>query len=139
MKVLVDTNVILDLVLDRRPFSKSAGDIWNLSAEGALDACVAVSTVRDAHYVVSKETSGATAREFVKNLITSFKVIGVEAVCAQEAICSTIPDFEDALLHAAAIRSGCDTIVTRNKRDFKNASMTVLSPEEFLKRVIAAG
>ena len=132
MKLLLDTNVLLDTLLGRAG-AKASGDI--------IASCPAVHTgfiawhgLATIYYLVSKAKSAATAQACVKALLAWAQVADTGHADALRAIGYSMFDFEDALQAAAAEASGASFIITRNGKDFANSPIPVLTPEDFLLR-----
>lgn len=133
MKVLVDTNVVLDLLLDRAPWSSPATQLFSRAETGRLEACLGATTVTTIHYLAAKRVGAGRAAIAVRRLLSLCSVAPVDRAVLEAALSVSFEDFEDAVLHEAARRSGTDAIVTRNLRDFRRALLPVLSPEECLR------
>ena len=132
MKVLFDTNVLLDVLLDRKPFAESASSLFTFVESGALAGFVCATTVTTIHYLATKSADRQKAKEHIGNILTLFEVAPVSRLVLEAALSLDMADYEDAVLAAAAHHAGMNAIVTRNPRDFKNAPLPVHSPEELL-------
>lgn len=133
MKVLFDTNVILDLLLDRKPFSTDAAILLSKVESGKLKGYICATTVTTIHYLASKAIGPIESRKEIKRLLGLVDVSAVNRKVLESALDSRIMDFEDAVIVFSGIHSGVDTIVTRNLKDFKYCQIPVYSPDEFLK------
>lgn len=132
MKVLIDTNVILDAIEVRRDFFDDSSEVISLATE--YDGFIAASNVTDIYYIEHKRNHSKTKTiKLMKGLFKVFGILDTAATDCYNALRSDIPDFEDAVLVESALRSGIDCIVTRNTKDFKNSGIKVYSPAEFLK------
>ena len=132
MKVIVDTNVVLDVLLARQPFAPAAAKLFALAEQSRIDACVCATTVTTVDYLLSQSLPRNKAREAVRGLLTIFDVALVNRSVLERALASPMRDFEDAVLAEAGVLAGARIIVTRNARDFSRASLPVLTPQEFL-------
>lgn len=130
MKVLFDTNVILDLLLDRQPFSIVAAQLCSQVERRDVEGYVCATAV---HYLVTKVLGAARARRELQKLLTVFDVAPVNRPVLEAALGTSFPDFEDAVVHEAARHVGAQGLVTRNLGDFKRATLPVYSPEELMK------
>lgn len=133
MKVLFDTNVVLDVMLDRKPFAESAARIFSMVESGKMTGFLGATTITTIYYLAMKAVGSEKARLEVKKLFKLFEVAPVNRAVLENAANLNFPDFEDAVLHEAARHAGVQTIITRNAEDFKKAKLPIHSPEEFLK------
>lgn len=118
MKLLVDTNVVLDVVLDREPWALEAARLLSAIEEGKAEGYLAGHAVTTVYYVVSKSRDEETARRAVSDLLDILEVIPPTDAIFRRALTLSMADYEDAVQAACALRVGADTIVTRNARDF---------------------
>jgi predicted nucleic acid-binding protein len=132
MKVLIDTNIILDLVLDRQPYSIEAKNIWDANSTGLYEGYLSAITPINVHYFVRKFKGAELADQVVQELLDNFKICPLDQLVLQAAKTSPIKDYEDAVQHSSAENSGLTAIVTRNTKDYVQATVTVFSPSDFL-------
>ncbi len=132
MKVIIDTNVVLDVLLDRRPFAKAAAEIFALAEQSRIDGALCATTITTIHYLLTAAFSRQEARELLSKLLGLFDVAPVNRHVIERALVSGIRDFEDAVLSAAGQSAGADCIITRNPKDFRGCPLTVFDPAEFL-------
>ena len=132
MNLLFDTNVVLDLLLDRRPFSRAAAGLFAAVEDGRCDGFLAATTVTTIDYLVSKALGPQAARKAIGNLLALMSVAAVDRKVLVAALESLVPDFEDAVIAEAAYQSGVDIIVTRDSTGFGHSSATVVGPTEAL-------
>ena len=130
MKILFDTNVVLDLLLDREPFSDTAARLFSRVDEGDLSGFICGTTVTTVHYLARSTVGDRRARREIGNLMDLFDVAPVNLTVLEDALESKFTDFEDAVLHFAALNVNADGIVTRNAGDFKHATISVYAPDE---------
>ena len=128
MKVLIDANVLLDVALKREGFEASS-KLLDLCQDGRLTGVIAWHTLSVFHYVCAKKKGDKKAREGVTRLLDILEVAQTDTKTAKQAAASPIKDFEDALQAMAALKAGCEYIVTRNAKDFKNSVIATISPE----------
>ena len=133
MKVLFDTNVILDVMLLREPFFKSSALLLAEVERKNIEGFVCSTTVTTIHYLVEKTKGRKVALSQIESLLKIFQVTQVDKSCLESALNSKISDFEDAVLNESAFRERVDGIVTRNEKDFKQSKLTIYNPEELLK------
>ena len=135
MKALIDTDVILDIFLQRTPFVFAASAVWVANEQGRFDAFVSGITPINAFYFVRKQADIAAAQRAVRSLLTTMRICAVDVAVLQAAQRLSITDYEDAVQHASATASGIEAIVTRNLNHYKNATLPVFSPADFLARL----
>lgn len=130
MKILFDTNVILDVILNRQPFAPSAIVLVAAVEEKQIQGFLCATTLTTIDYLVSKALGTTQARTTLKKLLQLFEIAAVNYPVIQTAIESSIKDFEDAVLYEAAKRAGVVGIVTRNKVDFTHVDLPIYLPDE---------
>ena len=132
MKALIDTNVILDLFLNRQPFVTEATAIWQANAIGKITAYVSAVTLTTVFYVARKAGDLHSARQVVKDILSSLQIGAVDSGVLQNAEALPISDFEDAVQIASAQAALLDCIITRNANDFKASPVPIYEPSAFL-------
>ncbi len=134
MRVIVDTNVVLDVLLARQPFAAAAARLFALAEQSRIEAFVCATTVTTVDYLLSRSLSLNEAREAVRGLLAIFDVALVNRSVLERALTSPMVDFEDAVLSEAGVLAGAGVIVTRNARDFSRAPLPAITPQELLLR-----
>lgn len=132
MRILFDTNVVLDLLLDRQPFAEPAAALFARVERGEDSGYLCATTVTTIFYLASKTLGAGQARLHVKTLLELFEIAPVSRPVVEGALLAGFDDFEDAVLHEAARHADVQCIVTRNIKDFKRASLPVYMPDELL-------
>lgn len=135
MRVLLDTDINLDFILQRQPFFTEANEIFQRLADGDFEAYVSAITPVNVFYFARKANGISSANQIVKDLLTVVKVCAVNETVLQNALISPITDFEDAVQHESAVVENLDAIVTRNVGDYKNAALTIYTPDDFLNQI----
>ena len=135
MNVLIDTNIILDDILDRAPNAGNAREISRLAIDGLICGYLTANTLTDIFYIVSKNRNEAVARKVIKNLLLIISVVSVDGEDCKKAIDLPMKDFEDALIAVCAERVGLDYIVTNDQRFLTETNLNVpaIQPVDFLK------
>jgi predicted nucleic acid-binding protein len=135
MKILIDSNVIMDLLAKRDPWYKEAVEILKLTNGGKIDSYISGSIVTDIHYLLHDryKIPAEETKKLMRLLLDVFKVADVSGDDLYQAIDWPIGDYEDNLIDLIAQKNKIDYIVTRDK-DFKKAKSKVLSPIEFLEQ-----
>jgi predicted nucleic acid-binding protein len=128
-RILFDTNVILDVLLDRKPFADGSAAAWAAAETGAAEGMIAGHAVTTIHYLVRKQRGNAGARRTVAAILRVFKVAAIDGAVIQEALPLPFADFEDAVTAAAARVAGCDYVVTRDPKGFRSSPVQPLRPE----------
>ena len=139
MKILFDTNVVLDLLLDRKPFSAIAARLFSRVDLGQVSGSICATTVTTVHYLARRTVGDRRARREIRKLMDLLEVAPVDVTVLDGALDSKFTDFEDAVLHQAAVNVDADGIVTRNAGDFKHATIPVYAPEELDRLVQLTG
>jgi len=139
MNILIDTNVILDVMLDRPPFAESAGKLLSMAEQGEISALICATTVTTIHYLATKALGKERAKKHVKNLTALFDIAPVNRTVIGDALESGFSDFEDAVVYQSACHAGAESIVTRDPKGFKKSDLPVYTPEEILKILEAIG
>ncbi len=129
-RLLFDVNVILDVLLDRKPFADSSSAAWAVVEQGDATGLLSAHAVTTLHYLNAKAVGSRTATETTEALLSVFEVAPIDEAVLQSAAALKWPDFEDAVTASGARRAKCDAVVTRNPRDFKGAAVRVLTPAE---------
>jgi len=137
MRILFDTNVLLDVLLARAPFAATASRLLSLADRGEIEGVLGATTVTTLHYLINKAIGRRRAFEHVRELLAIFTVAPVDHETLVRALEQKMPDFEDAVLVEAARAVGAEGIVTRNRKDFAGSKLLVYSPEELLSVFLA--
>lgn len=137
MRVLFDTNVVLDHLLEREPHADTAEQLLSLVDTGRLEGVICSTTATTIHYLAAKAVGVTAAIAYLRELLAIFDVAGVDRETLRGALDLGFSDFEDAVLHEAARRDGVAAIVTRDGTDFAHSAIPVFSPIELLAAVYA--
>ncbi|EFK08473.1 toxin-antitoxin system, toxin component, PIN family [delta proteobacterium NaphS2] len=135
MKILFDTNVILDVLLDRKPFSDDAAFLMSFVEQSEIMGFICATTVTTIYYLAAKALGHQAASRHIRTLLNLFVVAPVNRVVLEGAAASKLKDFEDAVIHASAIHAGAEYIVTRNSADFKESRLPVFSPTDLINNL----
>ncbi|MCP4397752.1 MAG: PIN domain-containing protein [bacterium] len=133
MNVLLDTNVLLDFVLERVPFVEDAEQLFETAKHGTIDLFMTATTVTDLFYIARKEKGKEQTLELIEDLLQFVEVASVDKTVILQALRSELTDFEDAVQECAAKQAAIDIIVTRNEADFKNSDLEIQSPRTFVE------
>jgi predicted nucleic acid-binding protein len=128
-RILFDTNIVLDVLLDRQPHVEASAAAWAAVEAGKSEGLLAAHAVTTIHYLVRKELGNARARRILSAILGVFGVAAVDVAVIQEALQLPFSDFEDAVTAAAALSAACDCIVTRDPKGFRGSPVRCLAPE----------
>jgi len=135
-KIFVDTNILVDLIADRKPYSKHAIDIFNKADEKKVKLYTSSHTIATTHYLLKKYMNEKQLREVLYDLLDYVQVVPIDGDVIKKGLKSKHKDFEDALQIITAYSvEKIDCIVTRNVKDFRDSEVPVLSPDELLMRI----
>jgi predicted nucleic acid-binding protein len=129
-RLLFDVNVVLDVLLDRKPFADASSAAWSAVERGDARGLLSAHAVTTLHYLNAKAVGVRMATDTTEALLSVFDVAPIDEAVLRSALSLKWPDFEDAVTAAGARRAKCDAVVTRNPRDFKGAAVRVLTPTE---------
>jgi len=131
-RVFVDTDVILDVALARKPFLEHSKIVLAMLENNIAIGHVSSNCVANIYYIFRKVGGDINARELIKKLLKYMTVISIEQSDVFEALKSNMPDFEDAMQNYSAIRNQCACIISRNIEDYQSSKLDVYSPLEFI-------
>ncbi|WDN88777.1 hypothetical protein BuS5_01745 [Desulfosarcina sp. BuS5] len=132
MKVLFDTNIIIDVLLDRKPFSEHASYLMSRVERSEINGFLCATTVTTIHYLLSKYLDKEKAIDSINSIMALFEIASVNRLVIENALKSKFSDFEDSVLHESARHAGAEYIITRNIKDFKKSKIPAYTATEFL-------
>ena len=136
MKILVDTNIIIDALTSREPFREAAEQIFLLAANQIEDMYITASSATDIYYLVRKHLhSTEKAKNVMVKLYELFLILDVTSTDCQEALSSEVNDYEDAVISCCAYRNQMDYIVTRNIKDYEKSKIQAILPDRFINMI----
>jgi len=130
--LLIDTDVVLDLLLDRAPHAAEAAELFSRVERGDAAGCVSAATVETVHRTAAEPLGAARARRIVKRLLSIVEVAPVTRAVLETAIEGRLPDFEREIVSEAAYRAGARAIVTRGAREYQGSRVPAYLPVEIL-------
>lgn len=134
MKILIDTNVIIDALTSREPWNESAEKIFIMAANNIVDMYITASSATDIYYLVRKHLHNVeTARQVMGKLYSLVGILEVKEEDCVDALVSPITDYEDAVVEQVARRSAVECIVTRNQKDYEKGLTKVFLPDDFIQ------
>ena len=131
-RLLVDTNVVLDVLLDRQPHREASAAIWASIETGRSEGFLAAHAITTLHYLIQRELGAARAKQLTALILRVFRVAAVDSAVIEQALRLPLADFEDAVTAAAALTSGCEFVVTRDPKGFRGSPVRALAPEAAL-------
>ena len=140
MRVLLDTNVVVDVLQRREPWFADGQKIFYAIANQQLSGCITAKEAADIRFFTRKQFTGqenvdAKARQVMTKLYALFELIDTLGIDCQNAIAIENSDYEDAIMIESAVRSGLDCIVTRNPEHFKVSPIPVYLPSAFVQKL----
>ena len=130
--MLLDTDVLIDVAVDRHPYSESSTELLDRVERGVGRAVVAWHTLSNLDYLVTPARGNADTRDFIAELVRFVSVAPADTPALRYAVSLPIPDFADAMQVATARACGAEHIVTRNVRDFRRSPIPAMTPREAL-------
>jgi len=133
MKVLVDSNVVLNKLLKQAAFFAGSNAIFNLAEVGQITGYISASAITDIYYIARKSLGKEAAREAIKRVLQVFHPATVTGSDIYQALDLEWDDFEDSVQYIVGEGLAVDYIVTRNTQDFSSGSVSAVSPEQFIE------
>ena len=132
-RLLIDTNIVMDLLSKREKFYDEAAALFSRADKKELVLTITSLTFANTNYILTKLKSAKEAREILRKFKVLIELLNLDDKVTELALSDdSFPDFEDGLQYYSAIENQIDVIITRNKKDFKNSKIPVLSTKEFL-------
>lgn len=139
-KLFMDSDVVIDFLTDREPHANSASELFELNEQGRIKLYLSALSINNIYYIVRKFLGHKKTLEVIETLMEMTEIIGTSKTEILFALSSNFSDFEDSVQHASAIKvKGMDAIITRNTKDYRNASIAVMTPLNFLKLIEKEG
>ena len=135
MKVLIDTNIILDVLCKRPAFYEDSAKIFKLCEVKKISGVISALSIPNIMYILRKELDADKTREILDSLMLIFSVADLKADDLKKAADMRFKDYEDAIQSACATRIKANYIVTRNIKDFSESKVTAIRPAELLDRI----
>ena len=132
-KILIDTNVLLDYLLEREPFFEDAKKVILLCMEGNVKGYIAAHSISNMFFILRKDYTAKERREILVNLCKIFEVEGIDKAKLLSGLANEkFSDFEDCLQMECAKSCGAEFIVTRNVSDYSTSDIKAILPSEYL-------
>ncbi len=134
-KILIDTNIVIDLLSKRKDFYEDAANLFSQADKKELNLSISSLTFANTNYILTKLKSAKDAREILRKFKVLVELLSLDDKITELALSDdSFPDFEDGLQYYTAIENDIDLIISRNKKDFKNSKLPVLTAKEYLAR-----
>lgn len=132
-RILIDTNVLLDYLLEREPFFEDAKAIMKLCADGKMKACIAAHSITNMFFILRKDFNEKERREVLSSLCSIFDIEGIDKAKLVSGLANEdFSDFEDCLQMECAKAYGADYIVSRNITDYSASEIKAIEPKDYL-------
>lgn len=129
MRILIDTNVVLDFLQERQPFVENAAKLFARIDTGEIEGFITATTITNIYYILRKAVGTAVAENAIAQILNDLNICAVDRAVLEQALDLNFEDFEDAVQYACAVAQNVDTIVTRDAAGFVNAEIPVVLPE----------
>ena len=133
MRVLFDTNVILDVLLNREPFVVNSALLMGHVEKSDIEGYLCATTITTLDYLLSKALNKHEARVGIQKLLSLFKIATVNCTVLELSVNSNFSDFEDSVQYFSGVCSEVNALVTRNTKDYKNTELPIYMPDELLQ------
>lgn len=135
MKIWIDTNIILDVLCNRKGFVEDSSKIWKMCETNRIEGYISALSVPNIVYILRKELDPEKTMEIIQKLTLIFEVVDLKVSDLKNAAAMLTSDYEDAIQMCQAARIHAEHIVTRNIRDFKESNVQALTPAELLLKI----
>jgi len=135
VKILIDTNIVLDLILEREPFVEPAIAVFEQIERGTWTGYIAATTITNIFYIIRKAEGREVALNAINRLLIGLQFCAVNRQTIETALTLGQKDFEDGIQLACAIINQLDAIVTRDPKDFSGSNLPIYSPAELLNQL----
>lgn len=135
MKVLLDTNIIVDVALEREPFSTDSDRVLSFVEQGQVEGYISASTFSDLYYIIRRGKGRDWTLAFLMQLGTLCQVATVDQSVISMALNANFKDFEDGIQYSTAAINQLDAIITRNQKDFPVTTPRILTPNQLIQEI----
>jgi predicted nucleic acid-binding protein len=133
--VLLDTNIIVDVALERQPHFEASQQVLLLVEQGQIEGYISASTFGDLYYIIRRSRGREWTTDFINWLVTYCQIATVNQAVIRMALTSNFRDFEDAIQYATAVINQLDAIVTRNPQDFPVTTPRIMTPNQLIQEL----
>lgn len=133
-KLFVDSDVVIDFFTDREPYVNPASELFELNEQGHVRLYLSAVSINNIYYIVRRFLGHKKTLEVVETLIEMTEIVGTTKKEISQALKNDFIDYEDSVQYSSALTvKDLDAIITRNIKDYRNSSMAVMTPLNFLK------
>jgi predicted nucleic acid-binding protein len=132
--IFVDTNIVIDLLAKREPFYKDAQDLFSLSDKKEVQLFISSLTFANAYYSIVRHHKEVEAKKYLSKFKVLVTILSLEDKAIELALASDFKDFEDGLQYFVAMDNEADVIITRNKKDYRNSKIPVMTAGEYMSK-----
>ncbi len=136
-KLYLDSDVLLDLLLDREPFSEQIAQLIEDSISSGIKLCSSPISITNIHYIIGRLENKTKADSKVKKVLKIVRIENIGQEVIDKAVGSKFKDFEDSVQNYCAKDSEHEIIITRNTKDYKESELSIFTPEEYLAKISA--
>jgi predicted nucleic acid-binding protein len=133
VKVLLDTNIIVDIALERQPFFSNSEAILSFVELEQIEGYISASSFGDLYYIIRREKGRDLTTEFLRHIASLCQIATVDSTVINMALNSNFKDFEDDIQYSTAVQNNLGAIVTRNPRDYPVTTPRILTPEQLIQ------
>ena len=133
-KLFVDSDILLDLFFDRRPYSQFAAKLFDIDLRENFSLFTSALVTANLYYIISKQQDKNSANECLSILLKYIHVLPLEPDDIEYGLTNVFDDFEDAIQYHIAKKNHCTKILSRNLKDYKHSTIPVITAEHFFKQ-----
>lgn len=138
MKVLLDTNIIIDVALERQPYVTNSETVLAFVEQRQIEGYISASTISDLYYIIRKQKGRNSTIEFLQEILTFCQIATVNQTVITMAFTTNFKDFEDAIQYSTAVVNQLDGIITRNPQDFPVVTPRIITPEQLIEELTSS-
>jgi predicted nucleic acid-binding protein len=135
VKILIDTNIIIDNALEREPFWNASEQVLSLIEQGTIVGYISASTFSDLYYIIRKARGRDWTLTYLNQLITFCQIATVNQAAITMAFTTNFKDFEDSIQYSTAVVNQLDAIITRNPQDFPIVTPRIITPDQLIEEL----
>jgi len=134
-KLFIDSDVLLDLLLDRKPFSEDIATLIEKSIETEVKLCTSLLSIANMHYIIGRLENKKKADLKIQKVLKIVSIENLGQSVIDKASKSKFKDFEDSIQNFCAVEAEHEIIITRNTKDYKESELSILTPREYLAKI----